>query len=639
MISITCALLATLLQRWARRYLKVTQPHYSPQKQARIRSFFAEGVDRFLLSWAVEALPMMLHVSLSLFFAGLAVFLWNINLTIFKLVLSWVGLCTALYGCITFIPVFRHDSPYHTPLSLPAWHFVTGIQFLKFRTLQRLVRLCCFSRATYHRFRHLAEGYRELLAQGMWKAAEDSAFKSPPEIDTRAFLWTFDRLDEDHELEDFFSGLPGFRSSKVVKDPLPSLTPEQQGKLLDALIGLLDRTSSSDLLPESAKIRTAVICGKAIRPADVPQTIQRVLSRIVSEDQYGPVQSAEIARFVRGWDNGRGRYTTTTIRAIVSSVVARAQRHDDLWFDMAADEIGVEESVLRNHATHGNNLSLAILIYLVRKQFSLFRERYWPQYEFSKVLEEASKFDVLDTSPELQHEFCALWNQVRSTDNFIIPWNILRPIRSIYLALHLHTDSAPTAFSASTGDEDRILLPVSTYPSCNIPGHHSASTPRIHDVSTSIAVSQAVLHDNATLVPSSLVSAPDAPSSSLTTPIHIDDKLDNMLVPAPSSYVHQTATENFHGSTTSPDPAAAASTQASTSARTMPPTTHETTSSSTSSVPSPATLSHQNNADLVHSDALDVLSSASSEPVLDGHSTGPSLLTTHLLLNQSLIAR
>ena len=141
----------------------------------------------------------MLHISLSLFFAGLAVFLWNINLTIFKLVLSWVGLCTALYGCITFIPVFRPDRPYHTPLSLLAWHFVTGIQFLTFQALQRLARLCGFSRATYHSFRRLAEGYRKLLVQGMWKTAEVSAFNAPPEIDTQAFLWTFDCLDEDHE--------------------------------------------------------------------------------------------------------------------------------------------------------------------------------------------------------------------------------------------------------------------------------------------------------------------------------------------------------------------------------------------------------------------------------------------------------
>ncbi|KAF8258031.1 hypothetical protein EI94DRAFT_1514278, partial [Lactarius quietus] len=104
-MSITCALLATLLQQWARRYLKVTQPHYNLYKRARIRSFFAEGVEKSFLPVVVEALPTLLHLSLSLFFAGLVVFLWNVDITIYKLVLSWVCLCAALYGCTTFIPL------------------------------------------------------------------------------------------------------------------------------------------------------------------------------------------------------------------------------------------------------------------------------------------------------------------------------------------------------------------------------------------------------------------------------------------------------------------------------------------------------------------------------------------------------
>ncbi|KAH8980611.1 hypothetical protein EDB92DRAFT_1783058, partial [Lactarius akahatsu] len=70
-ISLTSALLATLLQRWARRYLKVTQPRYSLHKRARIRALFFEGVEKFLLPWVVEALPTLLHASLFLFFVGL----------------------------------------------------------------------------------------------------------------------------------------------------------------------------------------------------------------------------------------------------------------------------------------------------------------------------------------------------------------------------------------------------------------------------------------------------------------------------------------------------------------------------------------------------------------------------------------
>ncbi|KAI9447420.1 hypothetical protein H4582DRAFT_1802559 [Lactarius indigo] len=80
-ISITCALLTTLLQQWARQYLKVTQPRCSQHKRARICAFFFEGVDKFFLPWVVEALPTLLHVSLFLFFAGLVVFLCNVDLT------------------------------------------------------------------------------------------------------------------------------------------------------------------------------------------------------------------------------------------------------------------------------------------------------------------------------------------------------------------------------------------------------------------------------------------------------------------------------------------------------------------------------------------------------------------------------
>ncbi|KAI0249923.1 hypothetical protein BJV78DRAFT_1114486, partial [Lactifluus subvellereus] len=74
-ISITCALAATLVQQWARRYIKVTQQPYSPHKQARIRAFFAEGINKFHLPLVVELLPTFLHLSVFLFFAGLGVFL------------------------------------------------------------------------------------------------------------------------------------------------------------------------------------------------------------------------------------------------------------------------------------------------------------------------------------------------------------------------------------------------------------------------------------------------------------------------------------------------------------------------------------------------------------------------------------
>ncbi|KAH9971832.1 hypothetical protein BGW80DRAFT_421166 [Lactifluus volemus] len=98
-----------------------------------------------------------------------------------------------------------------------------------------------------------------------------------------------------------------------------------------------------------------------------------------------------------------------------------------------------------------------------------------------------SKFEMRNTLPELQHEFCALWNEIvleaskdsESHDHDFterrIPFWVLRPIRHIYIALHQDTNAAPVAFDASTDDFDSILERLSSYPSCNIPSHHSAS--------------------------------------------------------------------------------------------------------------------------------------------------------------------
>ena len=478
-IGLTCALLATLLQQWARRYLKVTQSRYNPHKRARIRAFFAEGIEKGLLPWAVEILPALLHISLFLFFSGPVVFLCNVNMTISNLVSSWAGICAALYGCITLMPIFRHDSPYHTPLSLPAWHIAAGIPYILFRALRRLTQLDYFGYGIYQRFLSLQESYRVFLVQGMRKTAEETALNSSSDIDTRAFMWTFDSLDDDHELERFFSGLPSLRSSKVVDDLVTSLASEQQWKIHEAITGLLARTFSSDLLLAPVKKRRALICAKAVYPGHIPGAFH-VLDLILSEYQYcGPVATG-IVNILRGWGNVTGADNALYVQAINSMAVARVQPRDDAWYILATKELGVTEAVLRTYAAHGDSLSLAILIHVVRQQFIHFKEVPWPTYNFSSVLAAASTFDIQDTSPELQNNFCALWNQivrhVQKHNDPSMTFYTLRKIRNVYLALHQGTDCAPTKFSPFTDEYDDILREPSSYPLCNIPSHHLHST-------------------------------------------------------------------------------------------------------------------------------------------------------------------
>jgi hypothetical protein len=96
-ISLTCALLATFLQQWARQYIRTSQPQYSPHKRSRIRALFAEGVDNLQLPWAVEALPALLHIPLFLFFVHLLVFLFNTHHNVLSAAAWWIALVTAAY--------------------------------------------------------------------------------------------------------------------------------------------------------------------------------------------------------------------------------------------------------------------------------------------------------------------------------------------------------------------------------------------------------------------------------------------------------------------------------------------------------------------------------------------------------------
>ena len=126
---------------------------------------------------------------------------------------------------------------------------------------------------------------------------------------------------------------------------------------------------------------------------------------------------------------------------------------------------------------------------------------------------------------------------------------ILGPIRNMYLALHQGTDSAPTRFSTSTGDQDDILKEPSSYPVCNVPGHHSDSTSHIHDDHASMTFTPAVPddHDNIALVPS--LASPDPPLSSTHAPLPVDETLtaalDKNSVPVSLQPVHRRRRPKF----------------------------------------------------------------------------------------------
>jgi Family of unknown function (DUF6535) len=471
-ISLTSALLATMLQQWARRYLTITQPpRYSPRKRASIRAFFANGVEKFHLPWSVEALPALLHLSLFLFFTGLAIYLFNINHTVFTVVVWWVGLAGGVYGCITLMPIFWHDSPYYSPLSSSAWLF---FNFTCSATL-RIIGILFFL---------LGQGWPHfetyLPFHGLTKIVQDAGSKLSAEIIDCILTWTIDALEEDKELEQFIESIPGFCDSGAFRARDLQLDFTKFDKPLAwTLYDFIYRTLSSSLFLEEEKKRRVIICAMA---ADAARLSDTTLNILIVVFLYGDdlLRSADIWQSLR---STRGdQVPGLCSQSIIAGVVTRVSERDDRWRALARDQLGVSEAVFRNYLANGDSVLLSNLIHIIWSFFRYYLDlnEGTDLNAISLILEHISKFDIENTLPGLQHDFCDLWNEVireaRNRGSYHISVSFLIHIRHLYIALHQGTDAAPTAFDASTPIYSTVLYDPDSYPLCNIPSHRLIST-------------------------------------------------------------------------------------------------------------------------------------------------------------------
>ena len=469
-ISLSCALLATSLHQWARRYIRLTQPaRCSPEKRARKRAFFSNGVDKMHIPWAVEGLPTLLHLSVFLFFGGLAVFLFNVDQEVSICVVWWIGLFSFLYGLITLMPMIRQDSPYSAPLSTPAWLLYSSILYLTFKVLAFIVSICGSYR-TWDRYDDLKDRYRGWMLEGVEKKAEETASERSSEIDIRILSWTISALGDDDSLEKFFESIPGLFNSNLAKN-LERDFPESLLKTFwSALDDFIGRTLSSNSVTEAVKSRRVVICRDIISMMPCTYMHKNLRSHF---DQI-PVSIERLQAMAR-WFTHTSRNVSYTARYRAAKNLARIQERDDRWIALASDVFGLPEVKIRqNVALGGDNVFLATLIDIYRRGIRF--------YELGLV-EALTQFDIRHTLPRLQHDFCSVWNEAvheaRNSNRSIVFINILYLIRQLYIALHQGTDAAPTAFSASTDSFNFSLLEPLSFPLCDIASHHPDATAHV----------------------------------------------------------------------------------------------------------------------------------------------------------------
>jgi hypothetical protein len=395
-ISLTCGLLATLLQQWARRYLTVAYPRYSPYKRARIRAFYKHGVEKLHIPWTIEMLPALLHISLFLFFAGLSVSLFSLHPTIFKVVTAWIGVCAVLYAILTFMPIIRKDSPYCAPLSSLFFFCFNGIRYIIFRLLQRFPHIdpsiCMPLRSRDPRAVHLDD----FFSHSMSKTAEQYALRQNPSIDHRSLLSTFQSLDEDSHVEKFFEGLPRLCESKTGKSlnlQQGFIAPNQRA-LSSALIEMMNHTLSSDLAPESVKQRRLIICTKAIESTSLfgPWWILR---RVLLGGWHRFLGCIEFGLFVQNWKDIAHPVTLFYSQCVAALTISIVRDHDERWYQLGSGPLS--KTLLNKCIGNDDNILLANVIYIVRRTVQTYSGS-----------EDTHRNDILDASRKTLGAVCKL---------------------------------------------------------------------------------------------------------------------------------------------------------------------------------------------------------------------------------------
>jgi hypothetical protein len=329
-LSLTCALSATLMQQWARRYRELAQRRGAFHRRGRMRAYIFDGVNRFGMARAVATMPTLLHISVFLFFAGLVDFLFPIYKTVAYATLACIMVFALAYANLTVLPNIYPDCPYDTPLSGFTWrisHFsVIGFLWtiLKIESLFRKSMSKFWSQTNQHapephelkRWRETLETQvktrRQWFSQGTRKCVELSAYRADSTVVTSALLWTLAALDEDKEIEDFSARVPGFFDSRVVPDatlavlPLmshqPNTDPIFGSRLYDLLQTCIPGTSLLDETMRKHRLRVCLNClwyfGRAYNQPGVSQplpsyfldTLIPEISRLVQAEEDSGVR-------------------------------------------------------------------------------------------------------------------------------------------------------------------------------------------------------------------------------------------------------------------------------------------------------------------------------------------------------------
>ena len=259
-LSVACPLWATLLQQWARSFLRAADrqdgdSEHTPSEHALIYARFLDGVEHLRLPAAVNVLPLLLHTSVFLFTLGLIDLLFHVNHTVAYVWMTCIVIGCLIYAIITFMPLVYHNSPYYTPPSSICWFIIeaTSLLWLWLRRRQDI----------RNGWAVIRKGMRYALESKVIEPTKEPTGISRAEAEIKVLKSMMKSLGEEQEFQDFLDGLPG-----LFKESNPPYLKKLREGLQESVEPIIDKLfatcTATSLLPEALRSQRLTACLGAV---------------------------------------------------------------------------------------------------------------------------------------------------------------------------------------------------------------------------------------------------------------------------------------------------------------------------------------------------------------------------------------
>ncbi|KAF8204504.1 hypothetical protein K438DRAFT_563981 [Mycena galopus ATCC 62051] len=214
-LALVVSLLAILAKQWLTEYnSRMLAPVASQRRWVWRHLAYNNGLDTWKLPAFISTLPLILHVSLFLFLAGLVVFLWDLDRVIAYIILGLTLLVLVFYVVAFMLPLWKGDCPTATPLLRQIHSAWTGGKQWFTSVNLRLLRWSIFRRKLRH---PLSRSHATLFPVSEPAFHENRLIATNgPSFDITALKWMITSLPVEDEVIIALDAIAGLDITNIV---------------------------------------------------------------------------------------------------------------------------------------------------------------------------------------------------------------------------------------------------------------------------------------------------------------------------------------------------------------------------------------------------------------------------------------